>query len=42
MLPTRQGTEIRRRCVTQPNDHQAILLTHLRLDLPAIRLTEGS
>jgi transposase len=41
VLPTRQGTEIRRRCVTQPTDHQAILLTRLRLNLPAIRLTEG-
>jgi transposase len=40
-LPTRQGTEIRRRCITQPTDHQAILLTHLRLNLPAIRLMEG-
>ena len=41
VLPTRQGTEIRRRCVTQPTDHQAILLTHLELDLPNICLTEG-
>jgi hypothetical protein len=41
VLPTRQGTEIRRRCVTQPSDHQAILLTHLRLNLPVTRLTEG-
>jgi transposase len=41
VLPTRQGTEIRRRCVTQPTDHQAILLTRLQFRLPAIRLTEG-
>jgi len=41
VLPTRQGAEIRRRCITQPTDHQAILLTRLRLNLPAIRPTEG-
>ena len=41
VLPTRSGTEIRRRCVTQPTEHQAILLAHLGLNLPAIRLTEG-
>ena len=41
VLPTRQGTEIRRRCVTQPTDHQSILLTRLQFRLPAIRLTEG-
>jgi transposase len=41
VLPTRLGTEIRRRCVTQPSDHQAILLAHLGLNLPAIPLTEG-
>jgi transposase len=41
VLPTRQGTEIRRRCVTQPTDHQAILLTRLQFRLPATRLTEG-
>jgi transposase len=41
ILPTRQGTEIRRRCVTQPTDHQAILLTHLKLDLPKLPLTDG-
>jgi len=32
--PTRQGTEIRRRCVTRPTDHQPILLQHLGLRLP--------
>jgi transposase len=41
VLPTRQGTEIRRRCVTQPTDHQAILLTHLKLNLPTLPLTDG-
>jgi transposase len=41
VLPTRQGTEIRRRCVTQPSEHQAILLTHLKLDLPSLPLTDG-
>ena len=41
VLPTRHGTEIRRRCVTQPTDHQAILLAHLGLNLPAIRPTGG-
>jgi transposase len=34
VLPTRQGTEIRKRCVTRPTDHQAILLQHLHLKLP--------
>jgi transposase len=41
VLPTRQGTEIRRRCITQPTDHQAILLTRLKIRLPTLRLTEG-
>ena len=39
--PTRQDTEIRRRCVTQPMDHQAILLTYLKLNLPSPPLTDG-
>ena len=34
ILPTRQGTEICKRCVTRPTDHQAILLQRLRLPLP--------
>ena len=34
VLPTRQGTEIRKQCVTRPTDHQAILLQRLRLRLP--------
>lgn len=36
VLPTRQGTEIRKRCVTRPTDHQAILLQRLRLRLPTL------
>ena len=35
ILPTRQGPEIRRRCIARPTDHQAILLERLRLDLPS-------
>lgn len=34
VLPTRDGQEIRQRCVTQPTDHQKILLHHLGLELP--------
>ena len=40
LLPTRAGVTIRKRCVTRPTDHQAILLQHLGLHLPThIRLT---
>jgi transposase len=35
ILPTRKGIEIRKRCVTKPTDHQAILLDHLGLTLPS-------
>ena len=35
ILPTSQGTEIRKRCITKPDDHQAILLHRLGLQLPA-------
>ena len=35
VLPTHSGVEIRRRCVTRPDDHQAILLQRLGLVLPA-------
>lgn len=35
VLPTRDGTEIRRRCVTRPDAHQAILLQRLGLNLPS-------
>jgi transposase len=34
VLPTRTGQKIRRRCVSQPSDHQAILLQRLGLNLP--------
>jgi transposase len=34
VLPTREGVEIRRRCVMSPSEHQAILLERLRLRLP--------
>jgi transposase len=34
VLPTRSGVAIRRRCVTRPDDHQAILLQRLGLTLP--------
>lgn len=35
VLPTHQGVEIRRRCVTRPDDHQSILLHRLGLELPS-------
>jgi transposase len=41
VLPTRQGAEIRRRCITEPTDHQAILLAHLGMQMPKIPLTKG-
>lgn len=34
VLPTKNGIEIRKRCVTQPTEHQAILLQRLGLELP--------
>ena len=34
ILPTRRGVEIRKRCVTRPTQHQAILLQRLGLRLP--------
>jgi DNA-binding LytR/AlgR family response regulator len=34
VLPTRDGVELRQRCVTQPSDHQKILLHHLGWNLP--------
>jgi hypothetical protein len=42
VLPTRHGPDIRRRCVTQPTDHQAILLARLKLNLPTPPLTDGA
>lgn len=35
VLPTKAGVEIRKRCVTRPTEHQAILLSRLHLDLPS-------
>ena len=32
--PTRNGIEIRKRCISQPTEHQAILLDKLKLRLP--------
>jgi len=34
VMPTSQGVEIRKRCVTRPSEHQAILLDRLGLHLP--------
>ena len=34
VMPTKSGVKIRRRCVAQPTEHQAILLQQLRLTLP--------
>ena len=35
VLPTRDGREIRKRCVVRPTEHQAILLQRLGLRLPS-------
>jgi len=35
VLPTRTGIWIRKRCITRPTEHQAILLQRLALELPA-------
>jgi transposase len=35
ILPTSTGAQIRKRCITKPTDHQAILLHRLGLALPA-------
>jgi len=35
VLPTSAGAQIRKRCITKPTDHQAILLHRLALTLPA-------
>jgi transposase len=34
VLPTRDGTEIRQRCISRPTEHQQILLDRLKLRLP--------
>jgi hypothetical protein len=35
VLPTRSGITIRKKCISRPADHQAILLHHPGLRLPA-------
>jgi transposase len=35
VMPTPSGTAIRKRCITRPTDHQAILLQRLGLSLPS-------
>ena len=41
LLPTRTGIIIRKRCITRPTDHQAILLQRLGLRLPTtMKLTD--
>jgi transposase len=35
VLPTRSGTAIRKRCISQPTEHQQILLQRLALKLPS-------
>jgi transposase len=35
ILPTKSGVNIRKRCITKPTDHQAILLHQLGLTLPS-------
>ena len=35
VLPTRTGVSIRKRCVSRPTEHQAILLQRLGLEIPA-------
>lgn len=34
VLPTRQGVEVRKRCISQPTEHQRILLQRLGMRLP--------
>jgi transposase len=34
VLPTRDGTEIRQRCISRPTEHQQILLDRLKVRLP--------
>ena len=40
VLPTRDGIELRRRCISTPSDHQQILLDHLGLRLPKINQSQ--
>lgn len=41
ILPTRSGPSLRRRCVSQPTEHQAILLQRLGLNLPKHLMLTG-
>ena len=42
ILPTRAGTILRKRCITRPTEHQAILLQRLGLCLPSrLDITDG-
>lgn len=41
VLPTSEGIEIRRRCVSRPSEHQSILLERLGLQLPRYLETTG-
>ena len=41
VLPTRNGITIRKRCVSRPTEHQAILLHRLGLRLPSAIKTTG-
>ena len=34
VLPTRNGLDVRKRCISQPTEHQRILLQRLGLSLP--------
>lgn len=36
VLPTRNGVELRKRCISQPTEHQRILLQRLGMSLPAV------
>ena len=40
VLPTREGIELRRRCLSTPSDHQQILLEQLGLRLPKINQSQ--
>ena len=35
LLPTRRGVTIRKRCISRPTEHRAILLEHLGQELPS-------
>jgi hypothetical protein len=40
VLPTREGIELRHRCISTPTEHQQILLDHLGLRLPKINQSQ--